>query len=117
MLGKETHEQLALFEWIRLHPKIAPYAMHIANERKSSPQYGALLKRMGVRAGVSDIFVAIASPCGNYHGLWIELKAGKNKPTTSQLQFIADMINQGYCAKVCYGAEESIKVIKEYLNI
>jgi hypothetical protein len=44
VLGSTKH--LAHFEWI-----------HVANERKTSMRYGALLRQMGVKPGVPDYFV------------------------------------------------------------
>jgi hypothetical protein len=88
---------------------------HFANERQCSAQYGSLLKRMGVTAGVSDIFL----PKGNdtFKGLWIELKVGKNKATPAQLDFINDMIAEGYSACVAYGAEEAILMIRQFYGL
>jgi hypothetical protein len=109
----EQLEQVTLFDWIRLQKDIAPYAFHIANERKTTPMQGALLKRMGVRAGVSDIFIGIGRR--GYLGMFIEMKAGKNKATVSQLQFQEDMSNQGYYCVVCNGFDEAKAKIEDYL--
>ena len=116
----ENQEQIKLFEWINQHPILQPYCFHIPNEGKRSPHMGALLKRMGMRPGVSDVFVAY--PSNGKHGLWLELKArnaaGKyNKPTVPQLQFIDDMRKMGYTAFVCNGAEQAIKAIQLYMVI
>lgn len=111
----ETVEQIKLFDWIRKQPHIEPFAIHIANERSCSIAQGKILKRMGVKAGVSDIFVAI--PVGNYHGLWIELKAGKNKATELQQQFLANMTRQGYLSACVVGYEAAREVIETYLNL
>lgn len=110
----ETAEQICLFDWIRTQPHIEPYAMHIANERRCSIQQGKILKRMGVKAGVADIFVAI--PRGIYHGLWIELKAGKNKATPLQKEFLANMAKQGYLTACVTGYENAREIIENYIN-
>ena len=70
---------------------------------------------MGVVAGFSDIFM----PRGNAHfkGLFIELKVGKNKATPAQLDFINDMIAEGYQAMVAYGAEEAILMIRQFYGL
>ena len=114
MLRPESSEQIALFDWIRLKPDLSKYAFSIPNESKRNPITGHIMKRMGMRSGVSDLFIAI--PTAPYHGLFIELKAGKNKATPSQLEFIKDMRSQGYCAEVCVGAEAAIKLIMDYLK-
>ncbi len=51
-----------------------------------------------------------------YHGLYIELKVGKNKPTVAQEAWIALLNRNGYLARVVYGADEAIKLIEDYFN-
>ena len=113
-MSLEWQEQAALFDWIRYHPHIEPYAIHIANERKSTPKQGAFLKRQGVKPGVADIFIAI--PTEAYSGLWIELKAKGGRPSRRQIEFLFNMSEVGYATAVCFGAEEAISVIQDYLN-
>ena len=115
MLKPEESEQIALFDWIRLfRPDLKDFVFHIANERKTSKQYGYKLKRMGVRSGVSDIFLAV--PTKKYYGLFLELKAGVNKPTPNQIQFMLDMRKKGYQAIWCVGFDEAKYCIEEYLE-
>lgn len=110
----EQAEQIKIADWMRImHPDI-PF-MHIANERKCSWQYGELLKRMGVRPGVADLFFPLFNRTCN--GLFIELKVGKNKITSHQLQFLHDMRGVGYMAECCYGADEAIALIKEFYSL
>lgn len=114
-LGPETREQIALFDWIRLRPDIEPYAWHVANERRTSISSGRLLKRMGVKPGVSDVMVAI--PSGGYHGLFLELKAGKGKPTEAQKNFLANVTLQGYLGICVTGFEAAKAAIESYLSL
>ena len=111
----EQIEQCKLFDWIRSRQDIKPYAFHIANERQTTPQQGRILKRMGVRSGVSDIFIGLAK--GRWHGLFLELKAGNNTPTESQEQFMYDMASQGYYCIWCSGYEHARKSIEIYLAL
>ena len=94
--------------------KCLQWLLHIPNERKCTPAQGARLKRMGVRSGVSDLF--LPAPIGGYHGLWIEMKAPGGRATENQLRFIADMRDAGYAAAVCVGYEAAIQAIKKYLE-
>lgn len=109
----ERDEQIKLFKWIRLHPLLKRHSIYIPNDGKRSPQLGAIYKRMGLRPGTSDIFIAISR--GKYHGFFIELKFGKNQATPAQLEFIDDMRKNGYKAEVIWGADEAIEQIQEYL--
>ena len=119
----EMMQQIKLFDWIRTQLNIAPYAFSIPNEGKRSPLLGKLMKRMGMRSGVSDIFIAIPVYFENefFHGLFIEMKAnGKSgkcgKATPNQLEFHKDMKLQGYYCAVCDSAEAAIFLITQYLK-
>ena len=114
MIGEEATQQILIVEWLRqVHPDI-PF-IHCANERKCSPVYGRLLKRMGQRAGVSDLFF----PRGNdiHKGLWLELKSAKGKPTDLQLDFLTEMMSEGYLGLVCYGSKQAIDAISLFYGI
>jgi hypothetical protein len=113
-LGPETLHQITIFDWIRTRKDLEPYSFHIANERKASPFYGRLLKRMGVKSGVSDIFIGVTTE--KYPGMWLELKAGKNKLTENQKTFMKNMASQGYFTATCYGFEEAKSTILSYLS-
>lgn len=113
-LGPEDREMLLLFDWIRLRPDIHPYAWHTANERRTSIQQGVKLKRLGVKAGVADVTIAI--PRNGLHGIFIEMKAGKGKLTPKQKEFLDNMTSQGYLAVCCHGFEAAKQVIETYLK-
>lgn len=80
---------------------------------KRDKRTAVALKRQGVKAGVPDICLPVAR--NGYHGLYIELKAGKNKATKSQEKWQVFLNSQGYYAVICYGWHEAAKVIEEYL--
>lgn len=111
----ERQHQITVIDWLKLATDLPYY--HFAGERKCSPQYGALLKRMGSKPGVSDIFLPRTTNNGSFKGAWIELKVGRNKPTPAQLQFMSEMIEDGYYAQTAYGADECILMIKTLYNI
>lgn len=110
----ESNEQIAAMDWLRAqYPAIAQYTLHIGNERKATYYAGYIMKRMGVLKGASDLFMAY--PSGGYHGLFIEVKSKIGKPSLEQKAFIQRMSNVGYMARICYGAEEVINTMKEYI--
>jgi hypothetical protein len=114
-LKPEQIEQIKLFDWIRSRPDLEPYCLHIANERRTSPQQGRTLKRMGVRSGASDVFIGVSRE--TYSGMFLELKAGDNKPTENQFKFIEDMSRSGYFCVWCTGYEHARKAIEDYLAL
>lgn len=102
----------AVMQWVRLHKTISPYIIHIPNEGKRTASYGMLLKELGMRAGVSDLFIAI--PRHQYNGAWIELKTAKGRLSIKQLAFLNDMRAQGYHTVICRSVDDAIETIKWY---
>jgi hypothetical protein len=72
----------------------------------------AKLKQEGVKAGVADLFVAISN--GKYHGLFIEVKVGKNRQQPNQKIFEQKVLENGYQYKVVRSIDEMVAVIREY---
>ncbi len=87
---------------------------HPANERKTSPQAGARLKRKGVKSGVPDVM--IYTPNQVYAGLAIELKTGRNKPTDKQQQWLDDLSMSGWQTAVCYTFDAAKAEIDNYMR-
>jgi hypothetical protein len=106
--------QITVMDFCRFH-KLDKFIFHCANERTTTPQAGALLKRKGVLSGVSDIL--ILKPSKSYHGAAIELKSKNGKLSANQQAFLDILSEHGYFTTVCYSADEAIGVICTYLNI
>ena len=119
MNHEESDHQQALFQWSRLVQVQAQYPelslLHaIGNGGKRNLIEAARMKREGVLAGVSDIMLPVAR--NGFHGLYIELKVGKNKASDNQKWWIAETTKQGYYSVVCYGWVEAKGVIERYLE-
>lgn len=113
----ESNEQTALFRWVAFYRASCPEVdmlYHIPNGGSRHPKEGANLKRQGVRAGVPDLCLPV--PRGGFHGLYIEMKYGKNKPTPEQNGWLYALRRQGYAAEVCYGWREAMELITKYLK-
>lgn len=124
----EYNEQVTIFNWASLmanmHPELnnlfaIPNGAKLAWRKNSKGQRYApealRLLKSGMKPGVPDMFLAY--PSKNYAGLFVELKVNKNKPTKEQLEWMERLSKAGYMCAVCYGAEEAIKTISEYLGI
>lgn len=88
--------------------------IHIPNGGGRSKREAASLKAQGVTPGVSDYL--LAQPTKWHHGLWIELKASDGKRTDEQVEWIEDMISQGYAGCFAYGADAAFDAIRLYLS-
>jgi len=101
-----------VIEWFKNHPNIIRYVIHIPNEGVRTIRYGKHLKDLGMRPGVSDLFIAL--PRHGYHGAFIELKTSKGILSNSQKIFLEDMQNQGYYSIATYGLDSSLERISWY---
>lgn len=113
-LGLEQVEQIKIMDWVRFN-NLDDFIFHIANERQTTPQHGSILKRMGVKPGVSDIFCAKAKM--GFHGCFIELKVKGGKVSDSQKEFLQTVNAAGYLGVIRWSADEAIETLKEYLGI
>jgi len=113
-IGAEDFMQILVMDWVRFM-QFDGFIFHVANERSCSPHSGAMLKRKGVKSGVSDIAIMRASK--GHNGAWIELKSAMGKLSPNQKKFLDDMHNENYFTACCYSAESAIATIKDYLNI
>ena len=113
----EEEEQMALFRWADFaagkYPELRTM-YHIPNEGKRSTTTGARMRAAGLRAGVPDICLPAAR--GEYHGLYIELKAGRNTTTDNQECWLDALAKQGYYTAVCYGWQVASETITKYLE-
>ena len=120
--GKEDDFQISAAKYL---DALGVLWFHPANERKLNvvrnskgkafSPLGAKLKRKGVKSGVPDI--VILEPRGIYHGLFLELKVGKNKTTPNQEKWKSDLNKRNYLCLVSYSLEESENIIKKYLSL
>ena len=115
---QEHNEQVALFNWAEYQACCYPmlrlmYA--IPNAARRSPAQGAWMKAEGMKAGVPDI--CLPWPSGDYHGLYIELKAGRGRATEAQEEWITALGPAGYKAVSCYGWDKARQVIAEYIEV
>lgn len=129
---EETHQKV-IFVWAALNVGKYPclkwlHAIPNANSHKQVAE--------GVRSGVSDLMlpypikktILLDDELGRsnhtvvYHGLYIELKTEKRRNqknggcSDDQLEFIEYANSVGYKALVCYGWQESVKAIEDYLS-
>lgn len=115
-LDDESGHQEALFNWAAYQLGRMPeleYMHHVPNGGKRDAATAVALKRQGVKASVPDI--VLPAPRAEYHGLYIELKAGKNTITQKQKDWLKFLHRQGYYTAVCYGWQRAAELIEQYL--
>lgn len=118
LIGASEHqEQAALVTWWSYACK--PYGLPawvlfaIPNGGDRHPAVAGKLKAEGVRAGIPDLMLAV--PRGEFHGLFIEVKAHAGKVTPQQANVHLEFQRQGYGMEVCRGFHRAEKAIRDYL--
>lgn len=121
----EHQHQAAIFQWAKWgeqkNPELGmmfaiPNGAHLAGKDKTQrARNWKKLEAEGARAGVPDICLPVAS--SGYHGLFIELKAGNNKATPKQREWLSALQDQGYRAECVNGGPAAIELICDYLGI
>ncbi len=116
---REDVIQEQLLSWARIQRfndgKVADWLHHSPNGGSRHILEAAKFKRMGVKAGFPDLFCY--RPMGDWHGLFVELKAAKGRVSEAQKDMLAMLESEGYCVKVCYGFEQAKREICKYLGL
>jgi len=117
----EAAQQQQVVEWSKWAYKANPTRypnldlLHCSlNGVKLTKTQSGIAKGQGMLSGVPDLFLPV--PVGKYHGLYIEMKHGKNTLTENQERFLQNAANVGYAVAVCYSAQEAIKRIGDYYD-
>ncbi len=112
----EYQEQCHVFQWAAHHVAIYPHLKFLhssLNGVRLSIGQAVKAKAAGMKKGVPDICLPFRSL--EYAQLFIEMKAGKNKTTPEQKEFIDFLVAGGAYVTVCYSALEAIDTIKKYV--
>jgi len=115
--NEEHRIQSAFFKWAKYASVQYPglkLMFAIPNGGARDAVTGAMLKREGVKPGVPDIF--LACPVGEYHGLFIEMKTAKGRPSPEQREWLSRLRSRGYAAVICHGLDEAIDTATAYVT-
>ena len=114
----EHDNQVAVFDVLRLNERRYPFLrwVHaIPNGGARHPVVAGKLKAEGVKSGIADIFLPI--PMKGKHGMYIEMKYGKNKMSDNQTDFMVFAIDQDYHFYAAWNAAVALAEIERYLEI
>ena len=111
MNRSEDQLQATIAIWLDIQQKMGWLLWYaIPNTARRSPREGARFKRMGVKAGVSDI--AIVFPNGR--AAFIELKSDKGKLSQSQKDFLQLATKLNAHTAVCRSLDEVCKCVMDW---
>lgn len=110
----ENYIQKTIIRLTSTHPVLGEFLFHIPNGGYRHPIEAKKLKLMGVKKGVSDLFLPY--PNDSYPGMWQELKNEKGTLTKEQENWLFKMRENGYAGEVARSIAESIDIFISYLN-
>lgn len=109
---QEHRLQVSCVNWFRLqYPDHVLFA--VPNGGARDRKTGAMLKREGVMAGVSDLILLHSS--SGYHGLLIELKVGDGRQSQVQKIFEKRAKKNGYLYAIVRSFDEFRQLIEWYI--
>ena len=103
--GPEAKVQRAIMEFLQYHPKVA-FAFRL-NAGMIRTENGGMVRL--APAGVSDIIGMTIDG----HFFAVEVKAGKNRPTPRQQEFVDQVNKDGGLAFVAWSVDDCIEVLGE----
>lgn len=113
----EHQEQCIVFQWAEMQERKYPclkYMYGTLNGVKLTIGQATKAKRGGNKKGVPDL--VLPYPSDGFHGLYVELKVGKNTASKEQKEYIEYLNSVGYFATVCHGSKEAIQTIRNYVS-
>ena len=112
----ESALQQQCLKWFAFqYPKLAEQGLlfSIPNGANKSIAQAMKFKREGLVSGIPDLMLAV--PKGIYHGLFIEMKAAKGKPSANQIKMIGKLRDQYYYVDIINSFEQFTSLINKYL--
>jgi len=109
----ESKLQATCVRWFRYNfPRMILHS--IPNGGKRTITTARVMKLEGQLPGVPDLF--LAHPCGTWHGMYIEMKYGKNTTSEAQELLIARLMDVGYQVVICRTFDDFRMAIEKYLT-
>lgn len=111
--------QRACIQWVNTHLALYPdlaYLFHPANGGFRTPAEAGILKAIGVRTGVPDLLLPLASPSGKYQGMALELKSPTGKLTEAQKRWLERLERNGYLTAVVRSLDDFIACVQTWLG-
>lgn len=115
----EQAEQILLCSWFaKKYPEIDSIFFHISNGTHVGAYRGSILKKMGVKPGIPDIFLAVPryEKRETFHGLFIEMKSKTGKISPAQKLSHEKLREKNYKVEVCWSFMQARVIIQTYLE-
>lgn len=101
--------QRAVFQHLRQRGAPGMFAFHVPNGGKRKPIEAAIMKGLGVTAGVPDV---VAIKDGKV--FLMELKTEDGRLTDAQVSTARDLMRAGATVACCYGLDQALRQIETW---
>lgn len=114
-ISTESQLQISIVEWFGYaYPTFRKSLVKISNEGKRSWARGRQMKDEGLQPGFPDLFLFV--PRSGFHGLAMELKAPKKKPTKLQLDYLSYLSSLRYLSLWFDDFELATTLLTKYME-
>lgn len=108
MRRQEQEIQKAVFAHLNSRARHHTFAFHPANGGKRNPIEAAILKGMGVVAGVPDVIILHN---GRFFAMELKAEGGK-PPTAAQMECVSRINSCGGTAAICKGLDSALRTLE-----
>ena len=118
VIPSEHTEQVWLMQQLTLKASAIPelaLMFAVPNGGHRNKAVAAKMKAEGVKPGVPDL--VWPCPRGPHHGLFVEMKKLDGHATELQRQWLSALLEQGYLAITCQGADVAFRAIMHYWSL
>lgn len=115
--GKQEHyDQVQIFDhFYRCDTHVYDHLYAIPNGGFRAKKTAAAIEAEGAKRGYPDMGLEI--PAGVYHGMRIEQKHGKRKPSADQVAWLRRLSEMGFYVVLAFSPDETINTIKRYVAL
>jgi len=114
-MTQEDYLQSECVRWFRYqYPEMKKLLFAVPNGGKRGKATAAILKAVGVVAGVSDLILLVSKK--GYGSLCIEMKTPKGRQSDDQAAFEIEAISAGNKYELCRSFDEFKETINNYLS-
>lgn len=115
--GRQEHyDQVQIFDHFhRFDSHVYDHLYAIPNGGHRSKKTAAAMEAEGLKRGYPDMGLEL--PAGVYHGMRIEQKHGKRKPSEDQVAWMRRLSGLGFYVLLSFSPDETIKTIKRYVAL
>lgn len=112
----EHYDQVQVFDRVeRKHPELYDLLHATPNGGYRTKKTANAMTAEGQKKGYPDMSLDL--PAGGYHGMRIELKHGKRKPSEEQIIWLRRLSTQGYYCVLVFSPDEAIAAMLRYAQL